>query len=228
VELLMANVFQNYTPKTFDDLLFEDDAVRQQLLGYATGVKRSNILLWGQPGSGKSIAASVIANDARLASNHIWDFPASVINGHFWNNNCDSQHQILMGFNTGNPFVIIDEVDELKSDGLAELTAFMDKTKHLGSLILTTNTKPKLLLERLVDRCDVQQIERLSLQKTIQLVSTVFSENGLAHYTPTDIEALARTTLSSGFDTNGSSIKRASFRHIEKMVDEEITNILTH
>ena len=95
-------------------------------------------------------------------------------------------------------------------------------------MILTTNTKPKLLLERLVDRCDVQQIERLSLQKTIQLVSKVFSENGLAHYTPADIEALARTTLSSGFDTNGSSIKRASFRHIEKMVDEEITNILTH
>jgi replication-associated recombination protein RarA len=213
----MYKSFAEYQPETFSDLVFDDLNVEQILRGYAVGFKRKNLLLWGQPGSGKSLIAQVIAKDASLANSPSFSFSDGiVINGDDWTAKCGDK--IVSYWGWGNPYVVIDEVDELKEEQ-RELTSIIDRYKRLGSFILTTNVNPAYLLSRLVDRCDVIEIKRPKIHSSFSAVRRMFDDNGLSHYTNAQLTRLLDTTT----DAEG----RSSWRQIETMVEDEIyTNSL--
>ena len=53
-----------YEAATFDELIFEDAGTRDLLRHYATGGRYGNVLLYGACGTGKTSAASVIAQSS--------------------------------------------------------------------------------------------------------------------------------------------------------------------
>ena len=202
----MNKHFEDYKPQTFNQIVFEEHDIQQQLLGYASGSKRKNILLWGKPGGGKSLIADIIASSSRRENAIFSSDRATVINGDSWNKK--SIDMILGAYNTGSSYVVIDEVDELK-DSQKELTAFIDRYGRVGKLILTTNVAPASLLQRLVDRCDTIEIKLPTSQSNFAQVRKMFNENGCKHYTDEAIKTLIATT-------NGS------WRQIETMFEDEI------
>jgi len=54
-----------YQPRVFEDLIFEEARIKQQLRYYAINQRHRHLLLYGPPGTAKTTACVVIAN-ARL------------------------------------------------------------------------------------------------------------------------------------------------------------------
>ena len=207
-------MFSKYYPQQFSQLIFEDTSVAKRLNKYASGTKTKSLLLYGQPGTAKSLTARLIANEASKSSQKQRLFQASdatVINGDDWNKK--SETKIIQTWWHQSPYVVIDEVDELEKEQKS-LTKIIDKWGEHGGLILTTNKHPNDLLERLVSRCEVIKIGGLSEQTVFPLVRQIFNDGGIGHrYTDADINTLIKGTQVSGL---------SSWRSIEDMVDDEI------
>ena len=52
---------QDFQPKQFSDLVFEEECIKQRLVAYASGKRNGHIILYGDYGTGKSTAAKIIA-----------------------------------------------------------------------------------------------------------------------------------------------------------------------
>lgn len=206
-------MFRNYTPNSFSELTFEDATVESRLKKYAQGFKRKSLLLYGEPGTAKSLTAQIIAREvSNLPSNNraFSTDRATVINGDDWNKK--SEILITNTWCHSSPYVVVDEVDEL-GKSQKTLTKLIDEWAEFGSFILTTNQHPNQLLQRLVSRCEVMKVDAISEAKVFPIVRHIFDCEGLEHYSNAQIKTLIKTTQING---------RSSWRAVEDMVDDEI------
>ena len=152
-----------YQPRVFEDLIFEQARVKQQLRYYANNQRHKHLLLYGPPGTAKTTACVVIANarlpegseclDVLEASFIASDFEAALskVEAGF-----DAQ-KFLAGVE--HPVAVINEVDQLKVEQQQKLRAFVDKCRH-GFLYMTTNTLASID-QPLRDRCDCIEVKSL-------------------------------------------------------------------
>lgn len=150
---------QAHEPQRFQDLVFAEPLVREQLQGYANRSCWNHLLLHGSYGVGKSIAARVIVQErlgttesgvVRPVSVHEMDY--RVPQWSEWMQwplfaQRTAQPQVL-------PYVIIDEVDHLSTARQRQLRAAMDEMRDRVRLILTTNNVDQID-GGVRDRCDV-------------------------------------------------------------------------
>ena len=153
-----------YQPRVFEDLIFEQARVKQQLRYYANNQRHKHLLLYGPPGTAKTTACVVIANarlpegseclDVLEASFIASDFEAALskVEAGF-----DAQ-KFLAGVE--HPVAVINEVDQLKVEQQQKLRAFVDKCRH-GFLYMTTNNLASID-QPLRNRCDCIEMKSLS------------------------------------------------------------------
>ena len=159
-----------YQPRVFEDLIFEEARVKQQLRYYANNQRHKHLLLFGPPGTAKTTACVVIAN-ARLpeGSECIDILEASFIASDF----DAALTRVEAGFNAQkflsgieHPVAVINEVDQLKVDQQQKLRAFVDKCRH-GFLYVTTNN-PASIDQPLRDRCECIEMKSLTTETLLE------------------------------------------------------------
>ena len=171
---------QNFQPKQFSDLVFEEDCIKQRLFAYASGKRNGHIILYGDYGTGKSTAAKIIAEircddetagfvdviHARDASIEIERSLLRLSNGF--------NIQQMMGVNT--PYAVIDEADQLSEINQHHLRAFMDNA--IGCVILTTN-HIHALDKGIRDRSDEVEIKSLSPNAVCERANDILKAQGI-------------------------------------------------
>ncbi len=106
------------TPRSFEELIFEDAEVKQKLKYYAENRRHKHLLLYCPPGTAKSTACVVIANQRQSEGSECLD----VLEASFISMDLPSQlerveagwiaQQRLTGVN--HPIAVINEIDQLK------------------------------------------------------------------------------------------------------------------
>lgn len=173
---------EKYEPKSFDELVFEEEHVRRTLDEYANGLRDKHLLLYGSWGVGKSSAAKVIAHercedlqvrktiDVYSALDIIDDLQSTLqrISAGWTIQQCAGQRM---------PMAVINEVHLLyPMVHQYRLRAFMDKATH-GRFIFTANNLHQLD-KGLINRCLPVEIKQLSPQTMRERSRTILnSEN---------------------------------------------------
>ena len=141
----MTKQWQRDEHVMFDECIFADDFVEQDVRDFLSPATTDNLLLWGLPGTGKSTVVKAIAY-GRYGATDLQEQGVVVLN-------CKDKEQakrlnskwLSNSFNfaihnSDCPILIIDELDELTDAQQRELTAFIDfSTKgQLRSMVLAT------------------------------------------------------------------------------------------
>jgi replication-associated recombination protein RarA len=159
-----------YQPRVFEDLIFEEARVKQQLRYYANNQRHKHLLLYGPPGTAKTTACVVIANSRLPEGSECLDIlEASLIASDF-----DAALTTIeagftaMRFLSGveHPVAVINEVDQLKVEQQQKLRAFVDKCRH-GFLYMTTNNLASVD-QPLRDRCDCIEVKSLQPSSMVE------------------------------------------------------------
>lgn len=159
-----------YQPRVFEELIFEEARVKQQLRYYATNQRNKHLLLYGPPGTAKTTACVVIANSRLPEGTECLD----ILEASFIKSDFDAQLQkIEAGWNAQkllggveHPVAVINEVDQLNVEQQQKLRAFIDKCRH-GLLYMTTNNLASID-QPLRNRCDCIEVKSLSLRAMVQ------------------------------------------------------------
>ena len=159
-----------YQPRVFEDLIFEEARVKQQLRYYASNKRHKNLLLYGPPGTAKTTACVVIANSRLPKGSECLD----ILEASFVTNDFDAAlSRVEAGFNAQkflsrieHPVAVINEVDQLKVDQQQKLRAFVDKCRH-GFLYVTTNN-PASIDQPLRDRCECIEMKSLTTETLLE------------------------------------------------------------
>lgn len=157
---------ERHAPKTFEQLVFADEAVRQHLSEYANNQRNRHLLLVGDYGMAKSTTARLIALK-RLGS----QIQAGNIDVYTATELADSIKSHLLRISNGwclqkmcgvsHPLAIVDELHLLVPIAHQyRLRAFMDEASH-GSFIFTANQTASIDAG-IINRCDVVDIKPLT------------------------------------------------------------------
>lgn len=152
-----------YQPRVFEELIFEEARVKQQLRYYANNQRHKHLLLFGPPGTAKTTACVVIANARLPEGSECLD----VLEASLMASDLEAAFsKIEAGFNAmclmsgvEHPVAVINEVDHLKVEQQQKLRAFVDKCRH-GFLYMTTNNLASID-QPLRDRCDCVEVKSL-------------------------------------------------------------------
>ena len=180
-------------PTTINDLIISDTSVSERLRQYAEGRRKGNILIYGPKGLGKTEAAKAVA---RTKAAIFDDFEPLIIRGS--SVRADFETQILNDWNiqtlngVKNPFVVIDEVDELSNKQQRILRAHLDHYQRIGNVVLTTNHRERLDLP-LIDRCDAIEMPPIDPKDWLLKSQGYLSANGKSFTDQSVLDVLATT-----------------------------------
>jgi len=159
-----------YAPRSFEELIFESAEVKQKLKYYAENRRHKHLLLYGPPGTAKTTACVVIANERQPEGSECLD----VLEASFVSMDLPSQlerveagwiaQQRLTG--VSHPIAVINEIDQLKVEQQQRLRAFIDKSRF-GFLFMTTNNLASVD-QPLRDRCECIEVKSLSAETLLE------------------------------------------------------------
>lgn len=159
-----------YAPRRFEELIFESAEVKQKLKYYAENRRHKHLLLYGPPGTAKTTACVVIANERQPEGSECLD----VLEASFVSMDLPSQlerveagwiaQQRLTG--VSHPIAVINEIDQLKVEQQQRLRAFIDKSRF-GFLFMTTNNLASVD-QPLRDRCECIEVKSLSVETLLE------------------------------------------------------------
>ena len=143
-------------PKSLNDMVFNDTATEHRVRQYATGKRAGNIILNGPKGTGKTTAAKQIVQtifDAHDNPNAVPEFHATqFVKVKDMESRIYGEWILQRACGVKNPYVIINEADQLSQEKLRHIRGMIDETE-IGQFIFTTNNI-HAFDEPLLDRCD--------------------------------------------------------------------------
>jgi replication-associated recombination protein RarA len=226
----MTKLWQRDEQVDFAACVFSDDHIADEMRDYINPACTDNLLLWGVPGTGKSVLVKAIASE-RIHGAAFEDGGVGFLD---CKNKQDAQRlngKWLDGwFNyahlqTECPILILDELDELSEAQQRELTAFVNRSNQgkLKSMIMgTTNVNvfdkkqcSKSFSDALLSRMNGKfEIRRLFPEQLLPVAQVKLKRAGVS---------IEDKVLLDVFEKNlPMSAKRMDFREVQTVVNKLI------
>lgn len=199
------NFEKKHEPQTIRDLVFADAATQKIVTKYANGYPSKHLVLFGEPGAGKTVTARVIAKERSRQFHQAQDY-LEVNGGKFTSETLAEigGFKNFTRFSDGPVTVIINEINLLDPKQMAELRAILDSIADL-SIVATTNettvvTKQHNMLKKaFYNRFLELPLKVPPLNAWIPRVQAVFQAEGY-NKTPQEVAALLQGSDSSARD----------------------------
>jgi replication-associated recombination protein RarA len=170
---------KRHNPQNITDLVFRDATVGSIITDYAQGLRDKHLMLYGLPGSGKSIAAQIILNTqvGDLAGSAVAqpinarDYTFETFEPLLYQWSAQKMNGVARGY------TVIDEIDDFSDRMLQKLRAFIDST-DLGTIIVTTNNLHKLD-EPFKDRFRKLHVKRPNVTDWIARAQKILAAEGI-------------------------------------------------
>ena len=181
------SIIKKYPPQSAKDLIFADPKVAAEIEYYATGQKTEHLLLYGPPGSGKSIAAQVIV-DSCLPGLKGGSFTAPIqACSPFTNEFAKIDGNRNWQFQNGakQAYVIIDEVDQLSDKERMALRNIIDNEWTAPTTLICTTNHLHKLEDPFIDRFNSLKVDPPTNVQWQPLVQKILQAEGFASSVPT-------------------------------------------
>lgn len=202
------NFNATHRPQTIEDLVIADPDIRAMLEHYVAGKLSSHVLLYGPPGSGKTIAAHTASRlrnmDKDGKPRPVVSHPAIKLNQEGSLNAIRGECHYQPLFFGPDPIVVIDEIDQLNESLQFELRVLIDE--HLNMTLMGTTNYLHRVQEPLRDRFDKYEVKHPSHDDWRIRVQAILAKEGFAD-TAEPADKLMK-------NWNGSA--RDLMRHLEK------------
>ena len=178
---------EKHAPVAFSDLVFAEQSARYICETYVLHKPYKHLMLWGEPGTAKTATARVILQERYRAAGYEGrpvefngaDITKETLEKELYGN------LNYLSFQTGDPLVLINEIDEMARDLQAKFRSWMDDWPMM-KFVATTNEKPGIkgvrqkIMSSLVSRFQCVELKPPSLNDWLPRAQAIFAAEGHA------------------------------------------------
>jgi len=227
----MEEWVEKYRPRTLDDLMLSSNT-KDMCAAYLKKNTFPNSMLVGRPGTGKTSLAKIVVNTipncTHLFINASADINIGVVRGQL------AEYCEATGFDGGLKFVILDEIDGIKSEAAENALKTLIEDCISDTRFILTGNKSTKLLEALKSRCTPIQLPPPPLKEIFNRLKLIMDEEGI-EYTKNDLKLVTTEILQQQFPKIRDMIKHlemccisGKFKLVEYSSDENLEETASH